>query len=65
MHCFYHEVDKFSKKILFLEGDDSNNKCPSLSDQDNAEDEPEGETDEQELGGYKIMFSISLTSDLM
>jgi hypothetical protein len=50
----------------FLEGDDSNNEHPSLSSQEeNAEDEPEGETDEQELGVYKLTFSIFLASNLM
>jgi hypothetical protein len=32
-----------------LEDDDSNDKRPSSSQEDNAEDEPEGETDKQEL----------------
>ena len=48
--------------FISLEGND---KRPSSSQEDNAEDEPEGETDEQELGAYKLTFTIFLASDPM
>ena len=51
--------------FISLEGNDSNVKHPSSSQEDNAEDEPEGETDEQELGAYKLTFAIFLASDPM
>jgi len=51
--------------FIYLEGNDSNDKCPSSSQEDNAEDEPESETDEQELSAYKLTFAIFLASDLV
>jgi len=64
VHCFHLDVNKFL--IFFnLKDDDSNDKRPSSSQEDNAKDEPEGETDEQELGAYKLTFAIFLASDLL
>ena len=51
--------------FISLEGNDSNVKCPLSSQEDNAKDEPEGETDKQELGAYKLTFAIFLASDPM
>ena len=45
--------------FFFLEGNDSNDERPPWSSQaGDAEDEPKGETDEQELGVYMLAFSI-------
>jgi hypothetical protein len=46
-----------------LKDDDSNDERSPLSSQE-IEDEPEGETDEQELGVYKKL-GIFLASDLI
>ena len=51
--------------FISLEGNDSNVKHPSSSQEDNAKDEPEGETDKQKLGVYKLTFIIFLASDPM
>ena len=51
--------------FFYLEGNDSNDKCPLSSQEDNAEDEPESETDKQELSVYKLTFTIFLASDLV
>ena len=48
-----------SSWFFFLEGNDSKDERPPGSSQaGDAEDEPEGETDEQELGVYKLAFGI-------
>ena len=51
--------------MFSLEGNDSNDKCPLSSQENNTKHEPEGETDEEELGAYKLTFAIFLPPDLM